>query len=92
MDQQALRIFLSLAETLHFGRASRQANLSPSALSRAVRRMEEELGQSLFIRDNRSRGADPGRGAASAATRARACRGGKRWPPSSPNIPGTGKR
>jgi len=54
MDQQALRIFLSLAETLHFGRASRQANLSPSALSRAVRRMEEELGRRLFLRDNRS--------------------------------------
>jgi LysR family positive regulator for ilvC len=54
MDQHSLKIFLSLAETLHFGRASRQVNLSPSALSRAVRRMEEELGQRLFTRDNRS--------------------------------------
>jgi LysR family positive regulator for ilvC len=54
LDQYALRIFLSLAETLHFGRASRQVNLSPSALSRAVRRLEEELGQRLFLRDNRS--------------------------------------
>ena len=54
MDQHSLRIFLALAETLHFGRASRLANLSPSALSRAVRRMEEELGQELFSRDNRS--------------------------------------
>lgn len=54
MDQHSLRIFLGLAETLHFGRASRQANLSPSALSRAVRRMEEELGQRLFTRDNRT--------------------------------------
>ena len=54
MDQHELKIFLDLAETLHFGRASRQANLSPSALSRAVRRMEEELGQRLFSRDNRT--------------------------------------
>ncbi len=54
MDQQALRIFLALAGTLHFGRASRLANLSPSALSRAVQRMEEELGRRLFARDNRS--------------------------------------
>ena len=38
MDQHSLKIFLNLAETLHFGRASRLANLSPSALSRAVRR------------------------------------------------------
>jgi LysR family positive regulator for ilvC len=54
MDQHDLRTFLALAETLHFGRASRLANLSPSALSRAVRRMEEELGRALFTRDNRS--------------------------------------
>jgi LysR family positive regulator for ilvC len=54
MDQHDLKTFLALAQTLHFGRAGRQANLSPSALSRAVRRMEEELGQRLFIRDNRS--------------------------------------
>jgi LysR family positive regulator for ilvC len=53
MDQHDLRNFLALAETLHFGRASRLANLSPSALSRAVRRMEEELGRELFSRDNR---------------------------------------
>lgn len=54
MDQHALRLFLALAETLHFGKASRRANLSASALSRAVGRMEEELGQRLFHRDNRT--------------------------------------
>jgi LysR family positive regulator for ilvC len=54
MNQHDLKTFLTLAETLHFGRAGRQANLSPSALSRAVRRMEEELGRRLFLRDNRS--------------------------------------
>ncbi len=54
MDQHSLRIFLALDQTLHFGRASRLVNLSPSALSRALRRMEDELGQRLFTRDNRS--------------------------------------
>ena len=54
MDLQSLRVFLSLADTLHFGRASRRANLSPSAFSRAIRRVEEELGQRLFSRDNRT--------------------------------------
>ncbi len=54
MDLESLRIFLRLADTLHFGRASRQSNVSPSALSRAVLRLEEEVGQKLFIRDNRS--------------------------------------
>jgi LysR family positive regulator for ilvC len=54
VDQHDLRNFLALAQTLHFGRASRLANLSPSALSRALRRMEEELGQRLLTRDNRS--------------------------------------
>lgn len=54
MDQHALRLFLALAETLHFGKASRRVNLSASALSRAVGRMEEELGQRLFHRDKRT--------------------------------------
>ena len=39
---------------LHFGRASRQSNVSPSALSRIVLRLEGEVGRQLFIRDNRS--------------------------------------
>jgi len=54
VDLQSLRVFLSLADTLHFGRASRRANLSPSAFSRAIRRVEDELGQRLFSRDNRT--------------------------------------
>ena len=53
MDYEALRAFLTLADSLHFGRASRQRNMSPSALSRTVRRLEDELGQHLFLRDKR---------------------------------------
>lgn len=39
---------------MHFGRASRACNLSPSALTRTIQRLEEEIGQALFLRDNRS--------------------------------------
>ncbi len=53
MDIRHLETFLTLAELLHFGRASQACNLSPSALTRTIQRLEEELGQPLFIRDNR---------------------------------------
>ena len=53
MDIRALHIFTRLARTLHFGRASRDCGLSPSALTRTVQRIEEELGVRLFMRDNR---------------------------------------
>lgn len=54
MDIHELGHFLSLAETLHFGKASRARNLSPSALSRSIRRLEQELGHPLLVRDRRS--------------------------------------
>ncbi len=54
MDIQALETFIKTAEQLHFGRASRACNLSPSALTRTIQRLEEEIGQPLFLRDNRS--------------------------------------
>ena len=53
MDIRALHIFTRLARTLHFGRASRDCGLSPSALTSTVQRIEEELGVRLFVRDNR---------------------------------------
>ena len=45
MDQYSLRLFLELTEDLHFGKASMRCNVSPSALSRTIRRLEEEVGQ-----------------------------------------------
>lgn len=54
MEIQALETFIKTAELLHFGRASRARNLSPSALTRTIQRLEEEVGQPLFLRDNRS--------------------------------------
>ncbi len=53
MDIRELEIFLTVAEQLHFGRASQLCNLSPSALTRTIQRLEEQLEQPLFIRDNR---------------------------------------
>lgn len=54
MDIHALEIFIKTAELLHFGRASRACNLSPSALTRTIQRLEEDVGVALFLRDNRS--------------------------------------
>ena len=54
MDIRELEIFLTVAELLHFGRASQLCHLSPSALTRTIQRLEDELGQPLFIRDNRT--------------------------------------
>jgi LysR family positive regulator for ilvC len=54
MNIHELNNFLTLAETLHFGKASRACNLSPSALTRSIQRLEEAVGHPLFIRDNRN--------------------------------------
>lgn len=54
MDSKALRQFLALAETLHFGRASELSHVSPSTLSRAIKQLEHAVGAELFLRDNRS--------------------------------------
>jgi LysR family positive regulator for ilvC len=54
MDTHALEIYLGLCQNLHFSQTSEQFHLSPSALSRAIQRLEQELGCTLLIRDNRA--------------------------------------
>ncbi|HEY5673899.1 MAG TPA: HTH-type transcriptional activator IlvY [Malonomonas sp.] len=54
MDIRELENFLILAEQLHFGRASQLCNLSPSALTRTIQRLEEQVEHPLFLRDNRT--------------------------------------
>jgi LysR family positive regulator for ilvC len=54
MDYDALQLFLHLSRTLHFARTSRECHVSPSALSRAVQRLEQETGWPLLERDRRS--------------------------------------
>ncbi|MCH5291454.1 MAG: HTH-type transcriptional activator IlvY [Treponema sp.] len=53
MDFYELKAFLQLSRTLHFAKAAQEVNLSASALSRLVGRLEEETGVPLFDRDNR---------------------------------------
>ena len=54
MEFRALKQYVHLAECLHFGRAAEMSNVSPSALSRSIQRLEEELGVRLLERNNRS--------------------------------------
>jgi LysR family positive regulator for ilvC len=54
VDFRSLRHFLNLADSLHFGRASEAGHVSPSALSRSIQRLEQEVGATLFERNNRS--------------------------------------
>ncbi len=54
MNVRTLGHFLLLCEDLNFGRASRRANISTSALSRNIRQLETELDATLFDRDNRT--------------------------------------
>jgi len=54
MDIRELEIFLTVAELLHFGRASQACNLSASALTRTIQRLEEQVEHPLFLRDNRT--------------------------------------
>lgn len=54
MDIRTLQIFRHLSTSLHFARTSMACNITPSALTRMIQRLEGEVGQALFIRDNRS--------------------------------------
>ena len=53
MDFFELEAAEELAKTLHFARAASKINLSPSALSRLISRLESECGMALFERNNR---------------------------------------
>jgi DNA-binding transcriptional LysR family regulator len=50
MDVLLLRSFTALAEHLHYGRAARVLHVSQPALTKQMRRLEEELGGDLFER------------------------------------------
>ena len=54
MDIRELKLFLHLTTTLHFGKTSRACNITRSGLTRTIQRLENELGEQLFIRNNRS--------------------------------------
>jgi len=54
MDIDTLSLFVGLSRNLHFGKTSEQYHISPSALSRAMQRLEQDVGHRLLNRDNRS--------------------------------------
>lgn len=53
MNFYELEAFVTLSKTLHYGKTAAKLNMSPSALSRVITRLEEEVGVPLLDRTNR---------------------------------------
>lgn len=53
LDTDVLRTFVAIAECGSFTRAARQVFRTPSALSMQIKRLEETLGHTLFVREAR---------------------------------------
>lgn len=53
MDLRQLECFLTVAETLHFGRAAETLHMGQSSVSEAVKALERTLGGPLFERSSR---------------------------------------
>ncbi|WP_111495335.1 LysR family transcriptional regulator [Marinobacter bohaiensis] len=53
LESDVLRSFVAIAETASFSRAARQVFRTTSAVSMQIKRLEETLGQKLFVREAR---------------------------------------
>lgn len=54
MDLKQIYYFLSLAETLNFTEASERNSISQPALTKAIMRLEDEIGATLIYRDGKN--------------------------------------
>ncbi len=53
VDLRELRVFLTLADELHFGRTAERLRLTPSRVSQSLRELEDKLGARLVHRTSR---------------------------------------
>lgn len=53
LDLRLVRYFVAVADELHFGRAAANLYISQPALSKQIRKLEEQVGAPLLVRDTR---------------------------------------
>ncbi|GAA0780345.1 LysR substrate-binding domain-containing protein [Roseibium denhamense] len=54
MELRQLKCFITVADTLHFGRAAQKLDILPASLGRQIKMLEDSLGSRLLTRTTRS--------------------------------------